>query len=318
MLIGVFLIFLLFVYSYYTNLLYAAFPKEIFRNVRGVTVVLFGVFLYGMAYYGTALLWPQQVQTLYSQDPSTIGWYGAAIGCGSTTLTPAIAWIFRRFGHSNIMLPVLLAILTTVCGACAIVSPTSNVGSTALTVLIGGLVGAISVITTAVVQVSVDHEFIGVATGLIGCIRTLGGSVATTVYSTILRSRLQANLVTDVALPLAKSGLSPPLIPGVVGALAVGDLTNPALAVLTPQMLQIAAGGLQQAYAHSFKTVFLASIAFGATATIILCFSSNADVYMTREVAITLEEGAHVHDHTDTGKGHIIRHTADSSKMQVA
>jgi len=60
-------------YDAYRPQVFPLFPPVVFRNVRGVTVVLIGTFLFGMMYYSTAVLWPQQVQALYTTDLIKVG-----------------------------------------------------------------------------------------------------------------------------------------------------------------------------------------------------------------------------------------------------
>lgn len=304
-------------WSAYNKLTYSAFPKEIFSNVRGVTIILVAIYLYGMAYYASAVLWPQQIQALYTQDPITVGWYGMAVGVGGSVFSPLAGLVFRRYGKSQYILPCLLAGLTIVSGASAI-APDNNKAATALTILIGGFVGSTSVISTAVIQVGVAHEFIGIATGLTICMRAVGGSVGTTVYSTILQSRLKHNIVKDVALPLAFSGLDPTVLPAVVEALSTGDATNPVLLNLTPKMIVIAIDGLKKAWTDSFRIVYLVTIAFGVVGTLVVCFSANTDHLLSHRIDIKLDEGAHINANTDTGEGHVIRHGIISPPNEVA
>jgi len=207
--------------------------------------------------------------------------------------------------------------LTIVSGASAI-APTNNKAATVLTILIGGFVGSTSVISTAVIQIGVAHEYIGIATGLTICARAVGGSVGTTVYSAVLQARLKHNIIQDVALPLAEAGLNPSLLPAVIGALTTGDVTNPALGALTPKMIGIAIEGLKHAWASAFRVVYLVTIAFGVVGTFVVCFSANTDHLLSHKIDIKLAEGAHVHANTDTGEGHIIRHGIMSPPNEVA
>lgn len=70
------------VYEAKANIKYPCFPPQLFSDFRGFTVVLVGIFLYGILYYATAVIWPTQVGVLYSQKPMTIGWYSMAVGLG--------------------------------------------------------------------------------------------------------------------------------------------------------------------------------------------------------------------------------------------
>ena len=92
-----------------------------------------------------------------------------------------------------------------------------------------------------------------------------------------------------------------------IEALTNGDVTSPVLHELTPQLLGLAAEGIKEAFAHSFRVVYLVSIAFGVVGTVCVAFSSDVDHLMTKEVDIKLDEGTHVEGAVDTGEGHIIK-----------
>jgi hypothetical protein len=191
------------------------------------------------------------------------------------------------------------------------IAPTSNVASTVLVVLIGAFVAAATVVSTTMIQLGVSHEYIGIATGLAITARSIGGSIGTAIYSTILSSKLQHYLVPDAATPLARAGVNPAEIPTILGALLSGDATNPAVTEQSPAILVIAVNGIKQAYAHSFRVVYLVAIAFGVVGTVCVAFSANVDHLMTGTVDIKLDEGAKIKAHTDTGGGHLHRKGED-------
>ena len=307
--VGVFLLIALGFYEAYAKLKYPIFPPEIFKNIRGFTVLQVATFLLGMLFYATAVLWPQQIQALYTQKDMEIGWYSSAGGMGGLAFSAFFGYAQKKFDHSHIQLPLYLGCLTLCSGAQAIVSPTSNIGSTVLVVFINAFVSAASIFAVSMVQVGVKHEYIGIASGVIVTARSLGGAVATTIYVTILQNKITSSLGPDVGIPLAEHGVPLASIPAVIEALATGDLTSPALASLSPTALLAAVAGLKQAYVTSFKLVYLVSIAFGVVGTVIVCFAKNIDSLMTETVDIKVEEGAHIKVVSDTGEGHIIHNT---------
>jgi len=264
-----------------------------------------------MLFYSSAVLWPLQIQTLYATNDITIGWYASAGGIGGTLFSPLFGWAQRKFGKSHIQLPVVVALMTVCCGAQAIVTPTSNVSSTALLPLIYAFISGASIIATAMVQLGVEHEFIGIASGMLVTTRSLGGAVATTIYVSILQNKVAGSLAKEVGIPLAKAGVPLESIPAIIEALAAGDTTSPALASISLAALGTAVEGLKQAYAHAFRIVYLVSIAFGVVGTIVVAFSANVDHLMIRKVDIKLDEGAHIHSHMDTGEGHVIQDAAE-------
>ena len=304
--VGFVLLILLGVYEAHAKILYPIFPPNIFRDIRGFTVLQIGTFLVGMLFYSTAVLWPLQVSTLYATDPITIGWYSSAGGIGGVIFGPFLGLLQQNTRYSHRLLPLIVFLLTVVTGAQAIVTPTSNVGSTALLPIVYAFIAGASVFATAMIQLGVEHAYIGIASGVLVTARGLGGSVATTIYLSILQNKVAGSLAADVGAPLAEAGVPLKSIPAIIEALAAGDTTSPALASISPAALYAAVLGLKTAYAHAFRVVYLVSIAFGVVGTIVVAFAKSVESQMTRKVDIKLDEGAHIHSNMDTGEGHVV------------
>ncbi len=242
------------------------------------------------------------MQLLYSTDPISVGFYASAVGMTGTIFGPVAGWLFRKVGHARLFLTICIALLGLFCGLGAIVTPTSNIASTVLVVLTGIAITSATVVTTTMIQLGVDHEFIGVATGLAILARSMGGSVGTTIYTAVLQNRVAVYIVPDAAVPLVAAGVSPDVVGDALTALLAGDVTSPAVRSLSPSQMVIAAQGIKIAFAHSFRIVYLATIAFAVVGTVCVAFSSNVDHLMTSQVDIKLEEGAHIHAHNVTEK----------------
>jgi hypothetical protein len=120
--IGFVLLVVLGVYEAYADLTYPIFPPVIFKQVRGFTVVCASVFLVGMIYYATAVLWAEQAAVLYSTDPLKVGWYASATGMGGLVFGPPAGWAFKRFGHARISITLIVGLLALFTGLQAIVS----------------------------------------------------------------------------------------------------------------------------------------------------------------------------------------------------
>jgi len=202
-----------------------------------------------------------------------------------------------------------VALVTIICGCQAVVTPGSIVASTILVALSGIFVSAGTVASTSMAQLGVPHEFIGIASLMLVTARTVGGSVATTVYTVILQNDIKNNGAKKVALALAEGGVPSTSLLPVVTALLGGDQTDPALDaafVAHPQAMLAGIAALKQAYAHAFRIVYLVSIAFGTLGTICAAFSLNVDKMLTRHVDVTLDEGAHLRTHEGNRKAHVI------------
>lgn len=313
LLVGIALLVVLGFYESHANLKYPIFPPEIFKDIRGFTVLQVATFLLGMLFYATAVIWPLQVQALYTQQYIKIGWYAGASGMGGVLTSTLWGYSMKYIGRSHIQLPFCLGCLTLCSGLQAIVSRNSHIASTALVALGAAFIAAVSVFSVSMVQVIVKHEHIGIASGVLVTARSLGGAVATTIYVSILQNKLASSIAPDVAVPLAENGVPLASIPAVIEALTSGDLTSPALAAISPKALYAAVVGLQNAYVGSFRLIYLVSIAFGVIGTVMVAFVRNVDALMTDKIDIKLSEGAHIKVQNDTGEGHIIRHTDEKA-----
>jgi uncharacterized membrane protein YeaQ/YmgE (transglycosylase-associated protein family) len=279
-------------YEAYFTPKYAAFPPIIFKNIRGFVILQVAVFVLGMLYYSILVLWPQQVAALYATDPLTIGWYASAGGFGGLVLSPLFGLSQRLFQHSRWHLLAATVLMAVFCGCLATSTRETDVSSAALVALCFGMVGAVSLLSLSMAQVGVDHNYIGVATAFMITIRSMGGAVATVVYVTILQNRLQSDLPKFVGIPLTEAGVPPSRIPSIISALVNSHFTNSFLAGLSQNTLQAGKIGLQNAYADSFRLVYLISIAFGVIGIIVVAFAADVDHLMTSQVEIKLLEGA--------------------------
>jgi hypothetical protein len=169
----------------------------------------------------------------------------------------------------------------------------------------GLTVGGGIIIFTAMVQMVVSHEYIGIATQTAVTARNLDGAVGTVVYVAIFSGRLNHNIVKYVAVPLAMSGVAPASLPGGLGALT-GAAPPSLLASLTPAQLATGMDGVRQSFVHAFRIVFLCSIPFGVVGTIAACLTEDVDHLMTNVVEMRLDEGAKPRGEPNTGGGQII------------
>jgi len=255
------------------------------------------------------ILWPLQVSILYTQDPIHIGLYGMALALGGMVGGITTGFVMNRTDISKWILVFWCLELTAMSGTAAIVGPGTHIASTLIITLIGfGLSGA-TVASNAIIQLSVPHQFVGIAMGIVITARNVGGSVATTIYSTILSNELAKKLGVGIATALAKAGLPLAQVPAVTAGIATGNAT--ALAGVNPQILGAGAYALKVAYSQSFRVVYLVSIAFGVVGTVCALWTMNVGHYMTNKVDVRLDEGAHINTHGDTG-GVVIDHEGEA------
>ena len=97
------------------------FPKKMWKDIRGFTVIVITSFMIGMCYYSAAVLWPLQITRLYTIDDIKIGAWAGANGYPAVfaLLASSLYFFFKRY---NVIF-TLSTLLLTVAGGCqAIVS----------------------------------------------------------------------------------------------------------------------------------------------------------------------------------------------------
>ncbi|KAF5692388.1 trichothecene efflux pump [Fusarium denticulatum] len=134
------------------------------------------------------------------------------------------------------------------------------------------------------IQLDVPHNYIGTATGVAITCRSMGGAIGVVVYTTVLSSRFSSNFPSKADIPLAMAGVDPKTIPGILQALLSGNLKNPALQGVRPEILAIAVKGIKSAFASALRVTFLTSISFAAVALVLVAFSADVNHLMTRQM----------------------------------
>ncbi|KAK0388942.1 hypothetical protein NLU13_2519 [Sarocladium strictum] len=283
--IGVVLLVVLFVWEAYADLKYPAIPVKFFAN-RGFMSLVTCATVASMFYYSAVLLWPQQVQALFTSDITYAGWLSCTVGA-STALGQMVAGVIIRWG-GNVrywLIGTTFAMVGFV-SALAALKPSDKDLGVALTILGPFMVGFIELASLALAPLFCKAEDIGVASGLLASIRSAGGSVAVAVYTTILSNRLATTIPGNLIPAATAAGLPQSAIPQLLAAVPKKDFSS------FPSAVQEAVrGALPYAYAEAFKTVYLASLGFGGIAIIGCLFSKDAQMHLTDKVERKMHDG---------------------------
>jgi len=146
-----------------------------------------------------------------------------------------------------------------------------------------------AVVATMVTFRLKDQRDIGAAAGLSGSIRSLLGSASAAIYSAILRSRLSHTVPAKVPAAVIEAGLPASSVPAFIQALELGTAAAlTAVKGVTPQIIAAGTRAYQVANADAYRTVFLATIAFGGLGILLGVFIPNADDHLTGDIAVKL------------------------------
>jgi hypothetical protein len=132
-----------------------------------------------------------------------------------------------------------------------------------------------------------EPQDIGLATGVLGSIRALGGAVAQSVYVSIFTNELTSNLPKYVAPAAQAAGLPASSLPALFAGISTGNFT--AVPGITPAITAVVGAQTIHAYKDAFHIVFYATIPFGALLIIAAFFVPDMEKYLTRNVARRLQ-----------------------------
>jgi uncharacterized transporter YbjL len=140
-----------------------------------------------------------------------------------------------------------------------------------------------------------ESQDIGLATGVLGSIRAVGGAVAQTIYVSILTNKLTVYLPEYVTPAATNAGLPASSLPALFAGITAGNLTS--VPGITPEIMQVVGAATQRAYIDSFRIVFYATIPFGVLLIFFACLVPNFEKYLSMNVAKRLQR-------KDGGEGH--------------
>ncbi len=276
-------------------------PPRLFRKIGYVAIVACAC-IGAMVYYAMTIIWPTAVGTLYTTDVMEIGWQsclvggcvllGQIIGGFSLSYVPKVKWQAIAACAIGGGLISSLASISPYHHTAAIVQ--GFIGLTA--------VGIIDNITFPGVTLLWEAQDIGLATGVLGSIRGMGGAIAQALYVTILTNKAGVYTAKYVPAAATEAGLPASSITALFAALATGDFTS--VPGINNKIIAAVGAASQRAYASSFKIVFLATIPFTVILVIAACFVPDMDKYLHNNVAKKLQgkgikENQHTHTNVD-------------------
>jgi hypothetical protein len=158
--------------------------------------------------------------------------------------------------------------------------------------------------TTA--SLHVPQRDLGVAIGLIGTFRSLGGAVGSVVFSSIfnqISAKQVPHRITDVAL---NAGISAKILPDLIEAVSLTLAGVPDQAATVPSVsasvFSKCVGAARLGYAYGFRITWLASIPFGVIAMCCAVAVRDPSKYFTNHVEVHLEKEIGGNKHIKDGE----------------
>ncbi len=152
----------------------------------------------------------------------------------------------------------------------------------------------ITVATLVNAGLHVRQTDLGIAVGIMGAFRSLGGCVGNAVFGTIFREIVNQQLVPRITAAATANGFDVANLAKLIPAVSAAGVGVPdafaAVPGITSAVETATLSALKDAYAHAFKIVFYSTIPFGVIALIAALFIADATKYMTNHTSIEMEK----------------------------
>ncbi|KAJ2904407.1 putative trichothecene efflux pump protein [Zalerion maritima] len=280
----------------YADLKYPLLPPKLFKKVRAFVMVIVVCFVGGMLYYSMNVLWPRQSQLFFvpANEPVMRGVYAMIFSCGTFLGGIIMVFVCSRLHHEKWQLVFFMIAQTALIGSLASVGIGDKAQAIVIIVVGAAMVTPPQLISFTMLSLGLDDQTdIGIAVGLAGTFRLLGGAIATAIYTAILTGRFDSTLTSHMEDAIEASSV--PYSSSLLGDLIAAAQTNTAAAYAavqgaTSELASAAALATKYAYVDAFKLVYLVAIAFGGAATIAaFCTVSTDRKLKNNQRAITLK-----------------------------
>ncbi|KAF3025854.1 hypothetical protein E8E14_014780 [Neopestalotiopsis sp. 37M] len=268
----------------YANLKYPLLPPKMFKKIREFDMIMVVCFVGGMLYYSMNVLWPRESQLFFvsSDTPILQGVYAMIFSCGTFLGGFIVAFISPRVHREKWQLVFFMIAQTALIGSLASVGVQDKAQAIVTIVLGAAMVTPPQLVSFTMLSLTLDDQNdIGIAVGLAGTFRLLGGAIATAIYSAILSSKFSEVIYDKMVDAIRDSGAT--YSDSLLQALVKAASTNTAAAYKavqgsTPALQAAAALATKFAYVDAFSLVYLIAIAFGAVATAATFLTVNTDM----------------------------------------
>lgn len=261
-------------------------PPRLFKNVGYVAIVA-AACIGAMVYYSMTILWPTILGTVYTTDVIEIGWQSSVVG-GGVLLGQLVGGFAISYIPKVKWQCIILSVLSTAfVGSLAALGPDTHTFVITMGTLGCFVIGWIDNITFPGVTLVIEPQDIGLATGVLGSIRALGGAVSQALYVSILTNKVTKFIPENVIPAATGAGLPASSLPALFQGLTLGNFT--AVPGITPTIIAATGIAVRDAYVTTFHYVFYATIPFGVLLIIACVFIPDMDKYLHNNVAKRLQ-----------------------------
>jgi hypothetical protein len=196
--------------------------------------------------------------------------------------------------HVNYQLTFAVFMQTLFFGLAALITPTNLNWLMAVQFLAMFPFGWITLNCYTAASLNVPQRDLGVAIGLIGTFRSVGGSIGSVIFASIFDQVAEKQIASRIAQTALNAGVSADTVPGLIESARLTLLGVPGLAATFPALpegvFDSCVTAARYGYAYGFRITWLASIPFGVLAIIAAVCVRDPSKYFTNHVEIHLKE----------------------------
>ena len=277
-----------FVYDFSGHAKRPLFPKRLLSNVREYTILLVLIFVTGFVYFSMTDLIPEQIGYMFTSESVLAGLYNIPGGFGGAAGGVVLGALIARLKKVHWQLFIGIFFQTLFTALFALITPDTIPMALVFQCLANLPFAWITLACYVTASLHVPQRDLGLALGLIGTFRFLGGAIGTTVFTTILNNKSAVSIPLRVSTALKSFNYPASQYSSLITAVGAG--TTSTLKNTSPQVIAVASRAIQWGYSDAFKVTWLASIPFGVIACILAVFVRDPSPYFTQHTSVTLEK----------------------------
>lgn len=258
-----------------------------FKNIGFVAIVAVAV-VGAMVYYSLTILWPTIISTVYTSNVKEVGWQCSVVG-GGILLGQTIAGFTISYVPKVKWQCVIAAAISFACmTALTTISADRWSATIALGTVVCIAIGFVDNISFPGVTLIWEAQDIGLATGILGSIRGMGGAIAQALYVSVLQNELKKKIPANVIPAALSAGLPEASIPSLLAGTATGDFS--AVPGISADILASVGLALRDSYVGAFKIVFYTTIPFSFILLAVAFLVPNMEKFLGYNVAKRLQD----------------------------
>jgi hypothetical protein len=270
------------------------FPFQLIRELRKYVLCLVVAFVAGFIYYAMSALLPQATLFIFTSDSTQIGITQIPNGIGQLIFGSIASAAIGPIGHLRIQFVFWTTIMVVGVVCLAATIPHHKGAFMALQAFAVGPFPTVTALSIVIASFNVPLPYLGLAIGLIGTLRSAGGSFGNAILQTILRSVVDEKLAPAIIEASVKLGFNPQHAGELIGATVQNAVGVPFafsnVPGITPEIEHAASEALKTTYAYAFQRVFYAIIPFGVIAIICAVLVHDPSSSLTNHTDVRMEK----------------------------